>query len=91
MIINYRPAVGIAFDGPQAAGRLAGPLPVSDGIIGTDFLALTAPDTFFLVDHRLSLLKANGTSGAHQLTGMSHTTHTGIGDFIHILRAGIAG
>ncbi len=90
-IVNIGAAEPVGLDGVYAAGGLAGALLVADGVIGTHILAFPALDAFLLVNHGLAVHHGDSPLWAYAVARMGYAAHAGAGDFIMVLRAGIAG
>ena len=90
LLINTRPADLVRFDGIYAACRLAGTFLVTDGIVRTYLLTLSALDTFLLVDDGFPVLHGNRTARAHTLAGMRKAAHAGACHLVTVLGTGIA-
>ena len=75
IIVYIGPPEFVRLDGINAAGRLAGPLLMADSVVGTNLLAFSAFDAFFLINDGFSLHHGNGALGTDAVARMRHTAH----------------
>ena len=69
VLVDHRPAVLIGADGIHAAGSLAGPLHVDDGVVGAGLGTFAALDALTLVNAALAVDEGDGPLGADLLAG----------------------
>ena len=90
-LINIRTTVFIRTDCIHSAGFCTGSLQFHDCMVRTDADTFSTFDTFFLINHGFSVLKADSTFRTDLFTGMSQTSLAGIRHSYFIIRAGMAG
>ena len=91
VIVDLGPAVLVLADGVHAAGLLAGPEELDDGLIGAGGLALAALDALGLVDLSLAVLKVDGPLGTGMGAVPGQAALAGVGDLIVGVGTGVAG
>ena len=91
VIVDLGVAVLILTNGIHAAGLLAGPGKLDDGVVGTGIPAFAALDALILVDMRLSAFDSNGPFRAGILAMAGQTALAGIRDLIVSRRAAVTG
>ena len=91
VLIDDGLAVLVRADGIHAAGSLAGPLQVDNGVVGAGLGALAALDALAAVNEALAVDKADGIPGADLLAGGGQTVLAVLRDLVLVGGAGVAG
>ena len=90
-IINLGPSQFIRSNGLDTAGRRTRTNFLCNGIVRTNGLAFSTPDTFFHINIRLSFYHTDSPLWTHFCTRMGHTAAALVGHLINIIRTLVTG